>query len=137
MARLIPLVLLVAALVACGGPSATQTPAFARYTADQVVTALQPLGITGVGPHVRDPQAVAPNTYSDGRDFTIPIVAPKGGQVLIFASATDLAAMQAWFARFPDLAPYVYTKGNALIQLNNTLPKAEAMKYEAALAAMK
>lgn len=124
------------ALAGCGGTSPTVTPAFARYSANDVVSALQPLGITDVRDGVRDPGAVAPNTHSASKDFTIPAIAPKGGQVLVFSTASDLAAMQAWYARFPDLAPYVYVKNNALVQLNNTLPKAEADKFKSALEGM-
>jgi hypothetical protein len=128
---LAPLVLV--ALVACGGQSATPTPAFARYTAEDVVKALTPLGITGVRAAVHPSGAVGPSTYTENREFVIPSIAPKGGQVQVFATASDLAAMQTWYARFPDLAPYVYVKGNALVQLNNTLPKAEAEKYRLAV----
>lgn len=131
---IVPLVsLALVALVACGGPSPTATPAFPRYTAAQVLARLTPLGIANVQTVTRDPNSVAPNTYTDSREFAIPSIAPKGGQLLLFASAADVAGMQAWFARFPDLAPYVYVKGNALLQLNNTLPKAEAERYRAAL----
>jgi hypothetical protein len=134
--RLLLVSFALVALVACGGTAATPTPAFARYTADEVVAALRPLGVTDVRPLARDPQSVAPNTASDGREFAIPSIAPKGGQVQVFAEPGDLAAMQAWFARFPDLAPYVYVKGNALVQLNNTLPQAEAEKYRLAVEAL-
>jgi hypothetical protein len=124
------------ALVACGGTSPTATPAFARYTADDVIKALQPLGISDVKEGTREPGTIAPNTYTANKEFTITSIAPKGGQVQVFATASDLAAMQAWYARFPDLAPYVYVKGNALVQLNNTLPKAEADKFKAAVEGM-
>lgn len=136
MSRLVLVPFVLVALVACGGQSPTPTPTFARYTAEEVIAALRPLGIADVKPLARDPQSVAPNTASDGREFAIPSIAPKGGQVQVFATASDLAAMQTWFARFPDLAPYVYVKGNALVQLNNTLPKAEAEKYRAAVEGM-
>lgn len=132
---LVPFVLV--ALVACGGTSATPTPTFARYTVDDVVKALMPLGISDVRLDPRASGAIAPNTASAERAFTIPSIAPKGGQVQVFASASDLAAMQTWYARFPDLAPYVYVKGNALVQLNNTLPKAEAEKFRAAVEGMR
>jgi hypothetical protein len=134
---LLTLTLGLVALVACGGQAATPPPTFARYTADEVIAALQPLGITDIKEGTRDPKSVAPNTYTASKEFTIPSVAPKGGQVQVFSTASDLAAMQAWYARFPDLAPYVYVKGNALVQLNNTLPKAEAERYAAAVAGLK
>ncbi len=137
MYRLLLVSFALVALVACGGTAPTATPAFARYTADDVVKALMPLGISDVQDGKRDPNSVAPNTYTASKEFAIPSIAPKGGQVQIFASASDLAAMQTWYARFPDLAPYVYVKGNALVQLNNTLPKAEADKFRAAVEGMR
>lgn len=129
--------LVLVALGGCGGASATATPAFARYTVEQVAAALAPLGATDFRATPRSPQDQSPNTATAQRDFTIPAIAPQGGQVLLFDSAADLAGMQAWYARFPDLAPYVYVRGNALLQLNAGLPKAEAEKYKAALARMK
>ena len=132
MGRWLVLVGLVG-LVACGGPAPTPTPTFARYDVASVVAVLQPLGISNVQPSVRDPQSVAPNTARDQREFSIPSIAPKGGQLLLFATASDLAAMQTWYARFPDLAPYVYVHGNAMLQLNSSLSAAEAARYQAAL----
>jgi hypothetical protein len=131
--RHLPVLIVLGALVACGGPSATPTPAFARYTVEQVVAVLAPLGASDFRETPRSPQAQSPNTAIAQRDFTIPSIAPKGGQLLLFDSAADVAGMQAWYARFPDLAPYVYVRGNALIQFNSTLPKAEAERYRAAL----
>jgi len=137
MYRLLLVPFVLVALVACGGTAPTATPTFARYTADDVTKALMPLGITDIKAGTRDPKSVAPNTYTAAQEFSIPSIAPKGGQVQIFATASDLAAMQTWYARFPDLAPYVYVKGNALVQLNNTLPKAEAEKFRAAVEGMR
>ena len=67
MYRLLLVPFALVALVACGGTTPTATPAFARYTAEEVVAALRPLGIADVKPLARDPQSVAPNTASDGR----------------------------------------------------------------------
>jgi len=131
--RLVLVAFVLVALVACGGVSPTATPTFPQYTADQVVAKLQPLGISNVKPGTRTADTVAPNTYTENQEFAIATIAPKGGQIMIFSSAADVAGMQVWFARFPDLAPYVYVKGNALLQLNSTLPKAEAEKFRAAL----
>lgn len=134
--RAIVVLLCVGALVACGAGSPTATPAFARYTPEQVAAVLAPLGATDFREEARSPQDQSPNTATARRAFTIPSIAPKGGQVLLFGTPADVAGMRAWYARFPDLAPYVYVKGNALIQLNATLPKAEAEKYRAALEAL-
>jgi len=131
--RLVLVAFVLVALVACGGVWPTATPTFPKYTADQVTAKLQPLGVSNVRPNERAANAQSPNTATDGRDFAIASIAPKGGQLLLFDNAADVAGMQAWYARFPDLAPYVYVKGNALLQLNSALPKAEAEKFRAAL----
>jgi hypothetical protein len=131
--RLVLVLVCLFGLVACGGVSPTPTPAFPKYTADQVVAKITPLGVSDVKPGTRDANAQSPNTTTASRDFAIASIAPKGGQLLLFDNAADVAGMQAWYARFPDLAPYVYVKGNALLQLNSTLPKAEADKFKAAL----
>ena len=136
MLRLVTMLLLILGLGACGA-TASPTATFAHFTSADITKALTPLGITNVKAAVRDPQSVAPNTARDNQEFTIPSIAPKGGQVMTFATPSDLAAMQAWFARFPDLAPYVYVNGNALVQLNSTLPQAEAEKYRVAVAALR
>ena len=131
--RLVLVLVCLSGLVACGGVSPTPTPTFPKYTADQVVAKLQPLGVSNVVVGQRAVNDQSPNTATDRREFAIASIAPKGGQLLLFDTAADVAGMQAWYARFPDLAPYVYVKGNALLQLNSTLPKTEADKFKAAL----
>lgn len=124
---------LIAALAGCGGVSATPTPALHRYTPDDVARVLVPLGASNFANTPRAANDQSPNTATAQRTFVIPSVAPKGGQVLFFDSAADVAGMQAWYARFPDLAPYVYTRGNVLLQLNSGVAIAEAERYRAAL----
>jgi len=114
-------------------PPTPSSAAFKRYTPDDVARVLTPLGASNFVFTPRDPQSPAPNTAIDQRDFTIPSVAPKGGQALFFDSAADVAGMVAYFARFPDLAPYVYAKGNVVLQLNSGVAKVEAEKYRVAL----
>lgn len=134
---LIPLALL--ALVACGGPSPTATPVFPRHTAAEVVAALRARGlpVEDVKPGTPWKQGDPwPNVATDRQVFTIPAVAPNGGVIQTFAEQRDVDAMAAYYARFPDLAPYVYAHGNVLLQLNNGLSKAEAEQYRAALEAL-
>jgi predicted small lipoprotein YifL len=131
----VPVVALVClvALTACGGAGPTPTPTFPKYTAEQVMAKIQPLGVSNVAQGARVSGDQSPNTAIDSRTFTIATIAPKGGQLLLFDTPADRAGMEAWYARFPDLAPYVYVKGNALLQLNSGLSKAEAEKFREAL----
>jgi hypothetical protein len=127
---------LVAALTVRAGAAAAA--GFQRYTADDVIKAFQDsdLAVADVTVDRRDPGALAPSGAIESKEFIVLSIAPKGGRVLIFREPQDLAAVQARFDRVPDLAPYVYTKGNALVQLNGGLPQAEAEKYKAALERM-
>ncbi len=120
-------------LTACGGAT------FQKHTATDVITAFQKAGLSAdnVKDSVRPANAVFPNVAVETKEFSIPAVAPKGGQVLVFKEQKDLETMQKWFAQFPALAPYVYTKGNTITQLDSGLPKLEAEKYKATLDAMK
>lgn len=132
MWRVVALVVVVMALVACGGDS------FQRYGADNVVQAYRKAGLSveDVRAGTRSAQDQSPNVATEAKDFTIASIAPKGGQILVFKTQKDLDTMKTWFAQFPALAPYVYAHGNVLVQLNSALPKAEAEKYRSALEAL-
>lgn len=110
-----------------------------RFTADQVIAALQAAGLSigDVQAAPRDPNALAPDVAQETKTFSIASIAPRGGQLYIFTNAQDLQTMQAWFARLPDLAPYVYTNGTVLLQLHRSLPQAEAERFKAALATLR
>jgi hypothetical protein len=134
---LVPFVLV--ALMACGVQSPTATPAFARYTIPDVFAAFRAAGLSvedvrpGTPWKQGDPW---PNVATERQAFTIASVAPKGGVIQTFAEQKDRDAMAAYYARFPDLAPYVYARHNILVQLNSGVSKAEAEKYRAALEAL-
>lgn len=132
MWRAVVLTAVVVALAGCGGDK------FQKYGADSVVQAYQKAGLSidNVRPGTRSAQDQSPNVAIEAKDFTIVSIAPRGGQILVFASQKDLDAMKAWFAQFPALAPYVYTRYNVLVQLNSALPKTDAEKYRSALEAM-
>jgi predicted small lipoprotein YifL len=129
----------VATLAGCGGPGPTPTPAYARYQADDVWHAVQAAGlpVSGWRDNATVGASLVPHTWREAREFTIGDGSAGGGQVFTFATPGDQAAVQAWFARAPDLSPYVYSKGNALLWISGFLPRADAASYEAALVAMK
>lgn len=138
--RAIVAVLCLGVLVACGGTSPTPTPAFPRYAIPAVVDAFKAAGLSvedvrpGTPWKQGDPW---PNVALERQVFTIRAVAPNGGVIQTFAELKDREAMAAYYARFPDLAPYVYTHGNVLVQLNSGVAKAEAEKYRAALESLR
>ncbi len=114
-----------------------QTQGFNTYSANEVVAAIEnaELPIQDVEENEIGGTA-APATEIESKSFVIPSVAPNGGQILIFADEQGLNSKKAWFDNYPDLAPYVYVKGNAMIQLNSGLPATEAAKYKTALERM-
>lgn len=135
-------VLVTIFLVACGGSAPTATPQFARFTSAGVLTALSSAGIAIT--EAQDGQRAAnepwPNTQRDWQLFTFAGVpaSRRGGQVLTYATTTDLAAMQAYLDRLPlELKPYSYVNGNALVFLSAQVPGPEAAKLREAFMALK
>jgi hypothetical protein len=136
MSRLFFCLLVVIALLttACGG-QATAVP-FNTFTAQNVIDAMQDAG--------RDIQNVqramqigrdAPATFSDRYTFEIGLIAPQGGQILVFNSDSD---MQAWRDYIEHLrndrtrrreVVYVYENHNIMLQLSSALPIDEANDF--------
>lgn len=146
--RVLPALALVClpVLAACGsgglfGGSAEPTPLpFNRFTAQQILTALSEnaLGVQNVQRDMlvgRD----APSTFSDRYIFEIERIAPNGGQLLIFNTPQDLAAWENYINRLRADAStrrsvvYVFTHGNAMLQLNASLTNDEANRFRAVL----
>lgn len=127
-------------------------PGFALLVADQVIDAFQRAGLE-IGPVTARPIAtVTPNpdlprqprvreggpptepmNELDARNFVVAGLGGKGGRIYIFDSAERLRSKQIWFARFPDLYPYVFPHKNVLLWLDRALSPAEAARYRAAL----
>ncbi len=126
-------------------------PGFLRYHAEDVVTVLRtaglsveqvtpkPIATATPNPDVRRPPRIAggpptdPMVEVEARSFTIAGLGGKGGDIFIFDSPERLRAKQIWFARFPDLYPYVYAHENVLLRLDAALPPEQAARYQAAL----
>lgn len=141
------------ALAACSRPVtySQPEPGFLRYHADDIVQALRAAGLSVVqvapkpiatptpDPGRPRPPRVAGRPPSDpmveveARTFAIDGLGGKGGEIFIFDSRARLRAKQIWFARFPDLYPYVYTRENVLLRLDAALPPEQAERYKEAL----
>jgi hypothetical protein len=138
------LLLALLGLVGCGStapgstavasPSPSPSPIFAKYKAQEVITAWAKAGLT-----VTDQKPCAqtsttiPKTFDEDVCFTIPSIAPAGGQLFSFSTPTNQAAIVAYFGQYLALAPYVYAHANAVAQLNSNLPAAQAAQYDAAM----
>ncbi len=133
-------------LSACGASSTSSgasttlpspSPVFARYKAQDAINAWATAGLSVTGVMSCPPAADSPipKTFDEVICFTIPSIAPHGGQLMSFSTENNEKAMSAYFAQFPALAPYVYVHANVLAQMNSNLPAADAAKYDAAMAA--
>jgi hypothetical protein len=134
-------------LAACGGstggaaaasPQGSPTSSPKEYKAQAAIDAWTSGGLltTDVAPcPAPDPNSPIPRTWAEDVCFTIPSIAPHGGQVMSFGTIKNENAIVAYFALFPALAPYVYAHANVVVQLNSALTAAEAAKFDAALAA--
>jgi len=146
--RLVVIVMLMALplLSACGsgglfgGPAEPTALPFNRFSAQQVLTALieNGLAIQNIQRDMlvgRD----APSTFSDRYIFEIEQIAPNGGQLLIFNTPEDMAAWENYINSLRANAStrrsvvYVFTHGNAMLQLNASLTNEEANRYRAVL----
>jgi hypothetical protein len=144
------------ALAACSRPKrySQPEPGFLRLHADDVfaafataglaVTQIQPRPIATATPNPdipRQPRIAGgpptePMVEVEARTFVIPKLGDKGGQLFIFDSEERLRAKRIWFARYPDLYPYVYVYENVLLKLDRSLPPDDADRYRAALEAL-
>jgi hypothetical protein len=133
--RRLTLVLLVF-LAACGLAPPTATPTFPQYTVPVVVNALTLPGLSVVNVRPAPPWQQGdpwPNVARDRQVFDIPGIPSPGGLIQTFADQHDVDAMAAYYVHTPESQPYVYIWGNAILQLNSGLAKADAERYRQAL----
>lgn len=138
--------ILVPVLSACGsgglfGGASEPTPLpFNRFSAQQVLTALTEEGLEIQ--NVQRDMLVgrdAPSTFNDRYIFEITRIAPNGGQILIFNTPQDMAAWENYISTLRANAStrrsvvYVFSNGNAMLQLNASLTNEEANRYRAVL----
>jgi hypothetical protein len=158
VSRRLGLIALAALLPACSRPKRySQTEdGFLRHTADDVVEVwreaglpvddVQPRPIATAtpdpdnrrAPRVSGAPPTEPMIEVEARNFHIPPASSAPGKVIrgqiyVFDSAERLRAKRIWFARFPDLYPYVYTHANILIKLDTAIGSEAAARYRAAL----
>lgn len=115
-------------LAACGTPAAP--------TADRVRGVLTGLGATNIHDDPPDAQSPLPRSFTVRQAFTLPSVAPKGGQYFICDTKRNCDALYAYFDAFKALAgPYTYRSDSGLVvvQLNSGLPPDEAARVAQAI----
>jgi hypothetical protein len=132
MIRLILVLLFL--LTACGAPSG---PPSAQSVVDQLKAS--GLEITDIAPGERPADSPLPNSYKEWLTFTIPEVAPNGGQVFVCDTKKNCDALYSYFNAFQALVgPYVFQSPNGLVvvQMNSGLPADSGAKAEQVVAAI-
>lgn len=128
--RLLLLSLALLALLACGAPSVPT----GQQTIDRLIAAGLPIENAHAEP--LDAAVPVPRSYLERWVFTIPSVAPKGGQLFVCDTKKNCDALYAYYDALKALAgPYTYQSGSGLIvvQLNSGLAPGDAEMFEAAL----
>jgi hypothetical protein len=119
-------VLLATIITAC-----SSTPITAQDVVDKFNAA--GLNVGDVHQEERDPESPLPNSYTERLSFSIPEVAPKGGQVFVCDTKKNCDALYAYFDALKALAgPYLYQSpnGKVVVQLNSGLLPETGAKFE-------
>ena len=134
-------ILAICWLAACGS-APTPAPPFARYTAQDVLSALTAAGLSAANPR-RDVEVGrgAPLTFNDRYTFEIDIrdVAPAGGQILVFDTADAMKRWQDYIITQKANSAtrrdwlFVFARDNIMLQVNAGLTNDEADRYHQAL----
>lgn len=143
--------IMVLALAACGGSTATPTPRpiSAEAAIAQLKTAGFPIGEMVVYTAATDQNNLLgrPNQYvskATFRDTRLPVGDPlevaSGGSVETFATEADMLARKTYIegiAKSPPFAEYDYGQGRILLRLSSKLTPDQALAYQQALATVK
>lgn len=138
------LLLAMVVLAGCGGPAPTAAPPFARFTAEDVLTAFVRAGlpVQNIEENFDVNRSDFPINFSDRRVFEIPSIAPNGGQIVVFSRPDALAEWRELIDARLDSSDtrrdviYTYYNGNVLLQLNANLLPSVAGQYRDAFLAM-
>lgn len=122
-------------LVACSTPTPEPTPTPAPITAQSVVDMFVEAGFELSDIHTPEHEAGSPlpHSYDEWLRFTLPEVAPKGGQVFTCRSKRNCDALYAYFDALKGLAgPYTYQSagGTVVAQMNSGLTPDTAAKFQ-------
>lgn len=118
-------------LVACSTPEPTP----AVITVQEVVDLFSEAGfeLTDIHTPEHEPGSPLPRSYDEWLRFTLPEVAPNGGQVFVCRSKPNCDALYAYFDMLKGLAgPYTYQSagGTVVIQMNSGLTPDTAAKFQ-------
>jgi len=122
------------ALMGCGSKE--------PMTPDKLIAALKAgnVQVSDVKQPARDPSGPMPNSYNDRITFSLPSVAPKGGQAFICDKKENCDALFSYFDALKALAgPYLYHSKDGLVvaQLNSGLAPQDADPVRAVIESLK
>lgn len=124
---ILPLCVSALFLAGCGEKAVTSQQLVEQFKASGV-------NIADIITPERKPDSPVPNSYKEHISFSVPEVAPKGGQIFICEKKANCDAIYAYFNALKAFAgPYIYQSKNGLIvaQLNSGLTPQTAEKLEA------
>ncbi|MDP8925278.1 MAG: hypothetical protein M3O34_20730 [Chloroflexota bacterium] len=111
---------------------------FARWTADDVISALSRAGvrIDYIEPARWPPRAPQPTTHREAFTvFSAGVVDPH--LILVFDTPEALEAWRLWLARYWQARPYLSIKDNVLLLVSREVPPERAATFHSALARLK
>lgn len=126
-------------LAACSAPAPTSTPEPTATPASIAAQALIDMFVDA-GLEISDVRveewvegSPMPNSYEERLSFTLPDVAPKGGQVFTCRNKQNCDALYAYFDALKGIGgPYYYQSagGTVVAQLNSGLTPDTAAKFQ-------
>ncbi len=134
MTKILYIIIIPMAIMTCNAlGSATAEP---QPTARDIITEFRSAGldIQDVQPGQRQADSPLPNSYKEHLEFTIPEVAPSGGQIFVCDTKRNCDALFAYFDGLRSLAgPYLYQSpsGLVVVQLNSGLSPETGADFEA------
>ncbi len=116
------ILLVITILLAISLSACSSEPLTAQGVIDEFIAA--GLEINDVKVEERDPESPLPNNFQERWSFSIPEVAPRGGQIFVCDTKENCDALYAYFDALKALAgPYLYQSpsGKVVVQLNSGL----------------
>jgi hypothetical protein len=129
--------LIISVLLAIWTTACSSKPVTAQDVIDKFNEA--GLNVSDVHPEERHPERPLPNSYTERLAFSIPEVAPEGGQVFVCDTKKNCDAIYAYFDALKALAgPYLYQSpnGKVVAQLNSGLLPETGAKFEAVIGSL-
>lgn len=131
MTKILYIIIIPLSIMACNALATVDPQPTARDIVNQFRSA--GLDIRDVQPGQRQADSPLPNSYKEHLEFTIPEVAPSGGQIFVCDTKENCDALFSYFYDLRSLAgPYLYQSpgGLVVVQLNSGLSSETGAGFE-------